>query len=211
VTLTPDRWVAGEKYEPYVGRWSRLVAPRFVDWLELPERLRWADVGCGTGALSDAVLSAANPDRIVALDGSLGFVRYGRERLPDPAVFFGVSDAMRLPLADGAVHVTISGLVLNFLPDTGRALAEMRRVSAPGGTVAGYVWDYAGGMQMMRFFWDAAVAESSAAAEVDEASRFPICRPDNLEAALAKAHLGAVVVHPIEVSTTFADFGRGRT
>ncbi|MFL6130245.1 MAG: class I SAM-dependent methyltransferase [Mycobacteriales bacterium] len=198
----PDRmWASGGAYEPYVGRWSRLVAERFVAWLDPAPGTRWLDVGCGTGALTGAVLSTA-PAAVLALDRSRGYLEHAR-RLPGAAA--GVADASTLPVRDAAVDRVVSGLVLNFLPDPAAAVAEMARACRPGGVVAGYVWDYAEGMQPIRLFWDAAVALDPAAAELDEGRRFPLCRPDRLAAVFAG--LADVRSTAITVPTVFRDFG----
>src|SRR5215218_6484897 len=145
-------WAAGDAYEPYIGRWSRLVARELLAWLGVPAGAVWLDVGCGTGALAGAVLEAADPAALVGLDPSAGFVAHARARLGDPRA--------RLPLADARVDAVVSGLVLNFVPDPARAVREMTRVTRPGGRVAAYVWDYAEGMELIRRFWDAAAAPS---------------------------------------------------
>jgi SAM-dependent methyltransferase len=109
-----------------------------------------------------------------------------------------------LPLLDGSADIVVSGLVLNFISDLPTALAEMKRV-AQGGMVAAYVWDYSGGMEMLRLFWDAA-SEIDPGGSTDEAGRFPICHPDALAAAFVDAGLGEPEVVPLEISTPFADF-----
>ena len=149
-----DNWEHGDAYELFIGRWSSLVAVEFLNWLELPGGLRWVDVGCGTGALSETILDTQDPTSVVGLEPSAGFVRAARERLGDRAEV-REAPAENLPLPDGAADVVVSGLVLNFIDDLPAALAEMKRV-APGGEVAAYVWDYSGGMQMLGLFWDAA-------------------------------------------------------
>ena len=199
-------WAAGDPYERYVGRWSRLVARDFIAWLDLPPRLRWLDVGCGTGALSAGILAAAEPEALIGVDPSEGFLVLARTQTKDARVRFEPGDAHSLPLADGAVDAAVSGLVLNFVPDQPRALREMMRVVRSGGTVALYVWDYAGEMQLMRRFWDAAAALDPAVKELDEGIRFPICRPEALAGLLRDAGLQAVATRPIEVPTVFADF-----
>ncbi len=201
-----DRWLGGDAYERYVGRWSRLVAPIFVDWLAVAPGRPWLDVGCGTGALSATVLAQADPARIVGIDPSADFVAHARERVADPRASFAVGDAQAIPLDDASVDVVVAGLVLNFVPDAAAGLAEMVRVSTPGATVAGYVWDYAEGMQMMRHFFDAAIALDPAAVDEDEGVRFPICAPGPLRAAFAGAGLDTVEVRAIEIPTVFADF-----
>ena len=203
---TTKSWAAGDPYERYVGRWSRLVARDFVAWLGLPPRLRWLDVGCGTGALSAAVLAAALPATVIGIDPSEAFLALARAQLPDPRVRFEPGDAQALPLADRAVDVAVSGIALNFVPDPPRALREMRRVVRPRGTIALYVWDYAGEMQLMRRFWDAAVALDPAAQALDEGVRFPLCRPDALATLLQEAGLEASEGRALEVATVFRDF-----
>ena len=193
-------WQSGAAYEPYVGRWSRLVAERFVAWLAPPAGARWIDVGCGTGALTAAVL-ATDPAAVLGLDRSPGFVTQARER---SAALFAVADGGALPLRDGVADHVASGLVLNFLPDPAAAVADMARACRAGGTVAGYVWDYAEGMQPIRLFWDAATALDPAAAELDEARRFTLCRPDRLAALFSG--LAEVQTTAITVPTVFRDF-----
>jgi SAM-dependent methyltransferase len=201
-----DVWRAGAAYEPYVGRWSRRVATAFLDWLAVPAGARWLDVGCGTGALAAAILAEDAPGRVVGVDPSEGFLAFAADRLADPRVEFRVGDAQALPVEDGGFDVAVAGLVLNFVPEPARALAEMRRAVRPGGAVAAYVWDYAEGMQLMRRFWDAAVALDAAAASLDEGPRFPLCRPDALRALFEAAGLEEVEVRAIEIATPFRDF-----
>ncbi|GAA4576471.1 class I SAM-dependent methyltransferase [Micromonospora coerulea] len=200
------QWVDGAAYEAYVGRWSRLVAAEFLRRLDLPTGLRWLDVGCGTGALTSTVLTAAEPRQVTGVDPSDGFVAHARTRVTDPRAAFEVGDARSLPLPNRAVDVVVSGLALNFVPDPPRAVAEFARVAAPGGVVATYVWDYAEGMAMMRHFWDAAVELDPAAAERDEGRRFSLCRPDPLRALWSDAGLMEASVEAIEVPTVFTDF-----
>jgi SAM-dependent methyltransferase len=200
-----DTWTSGERYEPYVGRWSRLVAERFVAWLHLPPGLRWLDVGCGTGALTEAVLLDAAPSAVAGVDPSPGFLGHAAATVPDPRASFALGDAMALPIADRAVDAVVSGLVLNFVPDPVAALRELHRTVA-GGPVAFYVWDYSGEMQMMRWFWDVAVELDPAAAARHEGSRFGLCRPGPLADAATAAGLVDVQVVDVVVPTVFADF-----
>jgi SAM-dependent methyltransferase len=205
-TSRHDTWAVGEDYERYVGRWSRLVAPQFLAWLALPGGLRWLDVGCGTGALSRAILERAAPARVVGVEPSEGFLTTARAQVADPRAEFRQGGGEQLPAGDGEFDAAVSGLVLNFISDQPKALDEMRRALRAGGTVAAYVWDYAEGMQLMRRFWDAAVALNPAAGELDEARRFPVCRPEPLAALFQVARLRDVTVAPIDVPTTFQDF-----
>lgn len=199
-------WGASAPYEHYVGRWSRLVAHAFLDWLGIAAERSWADVGCGTGALSAAILSQCAPESIIGVDRSDGFIRDAERQLADPRVRFRVGDATALPLTAAACDVAVSGLVLNFVDDPAAMVREMVRVTKPGGIVAAYVWDYAGGMAMMRHFWDAAIAVSPQAAALDQAERFPLCHPQPLTTLWQDLGLTAVHVRAIDIPTVFRDF-----
>lgn len=201
-----DKWSAGEAYEPYVGRWSRLIAAEFVRWLGLPKDLRWLDVGCGTGALSAAILAHGQPQRLFGVDAAEAFLAFARRGFSDSRVELRRGDAMALPAADAEFDAAVSGLVLNFVPDPRRALSEMRRVVRPGGTVAVYVWDYAAGMEMMRRFWSAAAALDPAANALDEGRRFAICNTEALRALFDRAGLGRIEARAIDIPTVFRDF-----
>jgi SAM-dependent methyltransferase len=200
-----DSWNSGDPYEIYVGRWSHCVAIEFLAWLNLAPALRWLEVGCGTGALTAAISDRCLPARLVGIDPSEGFLAKARARLGAKASFH-VANALAIPLQDAEVDVVVSGLVLNFIPGTASGLAEMRRAAVPGGTIAAYVWDYAGKMELMRHFWDAAVELEPAAREFDEGVRFPLCRPDALERAFRDSDLTEVQVVPIDIPTRFRDF-----
>jgi SAM-dependent methyltransferase len=163
-------------------------------------------VGCGTGALSETILAECEPASIEGVDASEGFVAQARQRVRDPRVRFLTGDAIRLPWDPAMFDVTVSGLVLNFVASHEAMAREMARVTKPGGRVAAYVWDYAGGMQMVRHFWDAAIAVNPADAKLDQADRFPICQPGPLAALFARAGLRPVAARPIEIPTVFRDF-----
>jgi SAM-dependent methyltransferase len=201
-----DVWAVGDAYEAYVGRWSRLVAEEFLRWLDVPAGRHWLDVGCGTGALTATVLAMADPARVVGLDPSEGFLASARARIVDRRSLFCAGDARSLPLPDRRFDTVVSGLALNFVPDQRSAAAEIARVVTSGGVAAAYVWDYAEGMAMLRYFWDAATDLDPAAAELDEGRRFPLCRPEPLGQLWADAGLDRVTVQVIEVPTVFADF-----
>lgn len=201
-----ETWNAGDPYEAYVGRWSRLVARTFLPWLAVPPRRVWGDVGCGTGVLVEQILASAEPSAVLAIDRSAGFLATARERIVDPRVQLEQADASALPWEGGACDVTVSGLVLNFVPDAEAMLRDMVRVTRPQGKVAAYVWDYAGGMEMMRYFWDAVIAVSPADAAQDQGERFPLCRPEPLAALFQAAGLRAVATRAIDIPTVFRDF-----
>jgi SAM-dependent methyltransferase len=199
-------WDSGHAYEQYVGRWSRKTAAAFLQWLAPLPGLAWADVGCGTGALTAAILDVCEPSSVYGIDSSEGFVSLARQRIGDQRARFETGDATHLPWQSGACDVTVSGLVLNFVRDHESMAREMARVTKPGGRVAAYVWDYAGGMQMMRHFWDAAVAVSPDDARLDQAERFPLCQPAPLKALFERADLRSVTVRAIDISTVFQSF-----
>jgi SAM-dependent methyltransferase len=198
-----DVWADGSAYETYMGRWSRRVAERFLDWLGEPPGLRWLDVGCGTGALTGAVLDRAEPTQVFGVDPSDRFVAWSAANIGDDRARFAVADAAHLP--DVEVDVVVSGLVLNFIPDPLGALGTMMAAS-PGGTVAAYVWDYADGMDLLRQFWDAAVGLDPSSASLHESERFGWCRPERLAALWMRAGLLDVSTHQIDVLTDFTDF-----
>lgn len=201
-----DAWRAGESYDAYMGRWSRKVAPRFLDWLAAPEDRDWLDIGCGTGALSAAILAQCKPTSLLAIDPSDGFVALVRASIADRRAEYRVGDAQAVEVETDSRDVVVSALVLNFVPDLHAALAEMRRVARPGATLAAYVWDYAGGMALIRRFWDAAVAGDADAAALDEGRRFPLCQPPALRAAFVDAGLADAQVSAIDIDTPFVDF-----
>ncbi|HEX6694796.1 MAG TPA: methyltransferase domain-containing protein [Longimicrobiales bacterium] len=201
-----DSWNEGSAYESYIGRWSRLVAHEFVAWLGVPPGLRWVDVGCGTGMLSAAIVQDAGPAAVLGIDRSPDYVDFATHRLARETVTFVPGSAEALPVEDASFDAAVSGLMLNFLPDPAAGVAEMRRVTRPGGMIAAYLWDYADGMQLLRIFWDAAVKLFPAAVTLDEAVRFPICTPDAMAGLFEAAGLTDVRTTAIEVPTRFQDF-----
>jgi SAM-dependent methyltransferase len=201
----PEVWNVGAAYERYVGRWSRRVAELFVRRLGVPTGRRWLDVGCGTGALTATVLRLSSPSEVHGVDPSDGFLALAGRQVEDPRVRFSAGEARALPFPDGRFDAVVSGLVLNFVPEPAVGVGELARVAAPGGVVAAYLWDYADGMEMIRYFWEAATALDPAAAEQDERRRFPLCHPEPLHSLWTGAGLTGVAVEPIEVPTRFRD------
>ncbi|MEX0801308.1 MAG: class I SAM-dependent methyltransferase [Dehalococcoidia bacterium] len=201
-----DRWEVGEAYEPYVGRWSRGVAREFIRWLGVSTGSRWLDVGCGTGALTETILALADPESVKGIDPSDGFISFAGKNLKDKRATFARGDAVAIAEDSTSYDAVVAGLVLNFVPSPGIALAEFSRVARPEGTVGVYVWDYAGEMQMLRYFWDAVASLDPESSDLDEAERFPICHPDGLLSLFQGAGLEGVGVRAIDVPTVFADF-----
>ena len=201
-----DTWSAGKLYEPYMGRWSRLVAKEFLAWLQVRPDADWLDVGCGTGAITEIILQQAQPYSVKGVDASEGFVEYAKAQISDGRASFATGDAQSLPVESAGYDAVVSGLVLNFVPKPALAVSEMLRAAKPGGIVGVYVWDYAGKMELMRYFWDAAVALDPAAFDLDEGRRFPLCQPDRLVEPFTQAGLRDVEVRAIDVPTRFQNF-----
>jgi ubiquinone/menaquinone biosynthesis C-methylase UbiE len=199
-------WVSGAAYEAYIGRWSRLAAREFLAWLEVPTGSDWLDAGCGTGALCQTILQMADPRRLKGIDRSANFIAHAVSKIHDDRVSFETADAQALPDAADSFDAVVSGLVLNFIPQPNKAVSEMMRVAKPGGVVAAYVWDYAGKMQLIRHFFDAAAALDPKAADLDEGRRFPLCQPKPLAELFDHAGLHEVSVRAIDVPTVFVDF-----
>jgi SAM-dependent methyltransferase len=202
-----DAWAAGDSYDAYMGRWSRQIAPRFLDWLGAAKGLDWLEVGCGTGALSAAIVTHCSPKSLVSIDSSEGFIAQARANVADARVTFQVGNALDLAAEAASKDVVVSALVLNFLPDRERALAEMQRVARRGATIGFYVWDYpGGGVEFMRAFWQAAAALDPAARDLTEDKRFSYCTREGLTELTTRAGLRSVLSTPIEVPTVFRDF-----
>jgi SAM-dependent methyltransferase len=201
-----DKWAMGGTYEDFMGRWSRLLAPRFVSWLAVRPSANWLDVGCGTGALADAICVAASPASVVACDPSEPFIEYARRRQVDPRVSFVVARVGHLPTRPGGFDSVTSLLALNFFPEPAAAIDEMRQLVAADGLVSACVWDYARRMEFLRCFWDSVGGMDPSAAALDEGRRFPICRPDALESLFREGGLTDVVCDSIEIPTRFSTF-----
>ncbi len=169
-------------------------------------RLAWLDVGCGTGILTQVILERCAPRRIVGIDPDEQSLARAREQVKDRRAEFRDSHAEHLPFANGEFDAAAAGLALNMFVDPPAALAEMKRVVRPGGKLACYVWDFAGEMQMMRRFWDAATALDPAAGAKDQAARFPDCKPEFMAWLFTDASLTGVQVQAIDVPTVFTDF-----
>lgn len=201
-----DSWAAGLAYEDFMGRWSRGLASRLVSWMSVRSSAHWLDVGCGTGALTDAICGDAEPASVVACDPAAPLIEHARRHRGDPRVSFHVLPVGRLPARPGGFDAIASSLALNFFPDPASAVEEMRSLCAHGGVVAACVWDYAEGMGFLRRFWDAAVALDPDAAALDEGRRFPICQPGALETLFRGTGLAHVASTALELPTRFGSF-----
>jgi SAM-dependent methyltransferase len=203
---TEQLWSSGGAYESFMGRWSRLVAPTFVEWLSRVPGERWLDVGSGTGELTQAILDLATPIEVCSVEPSDGLMSWAESIIPDLRVRFTSGEAEHLPCEAGHFDVVVSGLVLDVIGELDLALAEMVRVVRTGGAVGAYVWDYAGGMTVLRAFWDAAAELDPQAHTIAENPRTWLCRLDRLFALFDRAGLTHCSLRSIDVSAQFEDF-----
>lgn len=190
-------------YDGYVGRWSRLVAHQFIQWLNVPAGRAWLDVGAGTGILTEVILDQAAPQKIIGIDVSESYLERARETVSDARVEFITGDASTFTFESPEFDAAVSGLVLNFLPSPQAAVQGMKNAVRPDGIIAAYVWDYGNRMEMMRHFWEAATAVDPAASQHDSGTRFAICNPDNLRALFESEGLNNIEVIPIDIPTKF--------
>jgi SAM-dependent methyltransferase len=206
MTEVADRWLAGTTYEQFMGRWSRELAREYVAWLNVADGLHWLDVGCGTGALADAICRYVSPASVVASDPAQPFIEYARQHLQDPRVSFVVAGVETLPARRDGYDCVASLLALNFFPDPELGLRNMRAAAAAGGVISACVWDYKAGMEFLRHFWDAAAELDPAARKLDEGVRFPLCDPDQLTQLFHAAGISDVLCDPLEIPTIFGSF-----
>ncbi len=189
-----------------MGRWSRLVAHEFLKWLDAPFGLRWIDVCCGSGVITEAIVERNAPTSVVGVDISPDQINFARQRCAHPEVTFETADVMTLPFPDASFDVAVCGLGMNYLPNPRQGLEEFCRVTHSGGTIAVYLWDYAHGARFLREFWDAAVAIDSEAASFDQARRFPMCTQEGLRSLFEQAKLEDLTLGILDVVTRFSSF-----
>ncbi len=192
-------------YEHFMGRWSRLIAPLFVEFSRIQDGDRVLDIGSGTGSLAETIQTLRPSCRIIGVDPSAEYVSFAESRKKSPNLKFEVGDAQKLSYPAAQFEVTTSLLVLNFIPDVNKAMAELRRVTRPGGTIAAAVWDYGDRMQMLRLFWDAAIALDPSAGRLDE-RHMPLCRAGELSRLFREAGLADVQEQPLEITLKFSSF-----
>jgi SAM-dependent methyltransferase len=194
-------------YEQFMGRWSRRLSARFVEFAGIADGDSILDVGCGTGSLTGVLLGSANVKSVVGIDLADVYLEAARQTIRDPRVTFKTADATSLPFADQNFDRALSMLVLQFVPDANKAVSEMRRVVRPGGVVAAAVWDSFGGMPGMRMFWDSAAHLGLADDTVLRDLYFrPMTRPNDMRAAWREAGLNDVEQSSITVRFDYGNF-----
>ena len=194
-----------EAYERFMGRWSRDLAQLFVRFAAVRDGDAVLDVGAGTGALTAAITAAAPASRVIGIDPSAPYITVANAQQGNSRVSFEVGDAQQMRFATASFDRTLSLLVVNFIPDARKAVSEMVRVTKPNGTVAAAVWDYGEGMQMLRVFWDEAIALLPANVKKDE-RHMPFCRSGELAALWRAAGLENVAEEALTIETRFASF-----
>ena len=168
-------------YERLMGRWSRRLAEPFIDFVGVADGDRVLDVGCGTGSLTFALTQAADVGEIAAIDYSPVFVEEAQRRNSHPRITIMHGDACAIPFPDGRFDRALALLVLHFVPEAAKAIAEMRRVVRPGGVVGAAVWDHLGGMANMRMVWDTLAAQDEEAGRLRGVYCFqPMMRPGEM-------------------------------
>ena len=202
--IIQDNWNAGDPYEYFMGRWSSLMSVEFLSWLDSTASDVWLDLGCGTGALSESIVNRRSVGHLICVDPSKEYLIKAEQRVGKGTYLVG--SGSNIPVGDHTVDILVSGLVLNFIPDIDSALTEIKRVLKDGGILAAYLWDYSGKMEMLRYFWDAAVRENQDARQLDEGIRFPICNPDSLKKLFEDAGFLQIEVTTLDIETRFVDF-----
>jgi ubiquinone/menaquinone biosynthesis C-methylase UbiE len=197
------RFEDGAAYEQGMGRWSRLAGQVFLDWLAPPSGLRWIDVGCGSGAFTELIVQRCAPAEAHGIDPSEAQLAFARERPGARSATFQPGNAMALPFGDNRFDAAVMALVIFFVPDPAKGVAEMARVVRPGGTVAAYAWDLPGG----GFPFAPILAELRASGITPPIPPSPdVSRMDALRHLWQAAGLQAIETREIVVQRSFADF-----
>jgi ubiquinone/menaquinone biosynthesis C-methylase UbiE len=197
------RFEDGAAYEELMGVWSRFAGEIFVDWLSPRPGLRWVDIGCGNGAFTELLVELCSPVEVQGIDPSEAQLAFARSRPASRVAEFRQGDAMALPFPADRFDVAVMALVLVFVPDPGKGVAEMVRVVRPGGIVAAYTWDMVGG----GFPLDPILLEMRAMGLAPpQPPRVEACRMEVLRGLWTDAGLEAVEMREIGVTRTFSDF-----
>ena len=204
-TISNPLFSEAEAYERYMGRWSRGLAPLLVRFAGVRDSHAVLEVGSGTGALAAAVAAAVPSATVVGIDPAAAYVASAQSKRPSDRLSFEVGEARQMRFEDAAFNRTLSLLVINFIPDPQAALLEMKRVTRHGGMVAAAVWDYREGMEMLRTFWDAAIALRPDDGARDE-RHMPLCGRGELVALWRRGGLESVVEEGLTIETPFSSF-----
>jgi ubiquinone/menaquinone biosynthesis C-methylase UbiE len=203
MTRSGNLFTDGEAYELLMGRWSRLVGEEFIDWLDAPKGLKWLDVGCGNGAFTERLISRCAPAEVIAIDPSQEQLAFASTRLGTKLANFQIGDAQTLPFTDGVFDAAVMALVITFVPDPTKAIAEMARVVRPGGWIATYMWDVPnGGLPMAPFY----IAMKSLGIAPPILSGAAISQRAALVALWEKAGLKSIDTRVIRIVTSYSDF-----
>ena len=200
---TQIRFDDGAGYERFMGVWSRLAGDVFIDWLKPPQGLRWIDVGCGNGAFTELLVDRCAPVEVQGIDPSEGQIKFARQRPAARLAKFQIGDAMALPFPDAGFDAAVMALVLFFVPESAKGVAEMVRVTKPAGTVSAYSWDVLGGGFPLNLLWEElrAIGQPPAMPPQPEASRI-----STMISLWRDAGLQDVETREITVSRTFTNF-----
>jgi SAM-dependent methyltransferase len=198
-------FAASAGYERFMGRWSQRLAPGFIAFAGIKNGQRVLDVGTGTGSAAAAVEAGMPASEVVGIDPSQAFIAHAQKNAKSTRARFEVGDAQALTFKDASFDQTLALLVMNFIPDHGKAITEMRRVTRPRGTVSACVWDYDAGMQMLRFFWDEAIALDPAIEPKDE-RHMKLSHRGQLGDLWKKAGLVNVQEAPLVIDQAYASF-----
>ena len=198
-------WTGAEAYDQLMGRWSRQLAPTFVDFSGVEDGERILDIGCGTGSLMQSLLEHGKPSEVVGIDQASPYIEYGRQKLTNPKASLREADVQDLPFADDTFDRCLSLLVINFIPNARQATKEMYRVTRPGGVVTAAVWDYGDGMEMLRIMWDTAITLDPDA-EPRHERNMPYCRQGELAALWMESGFQSVEEGSLTATVEFSSF-----
>lgn len=199
----PAQFADGNAYERLMGRWSQIAGATFLDWLALPNGLKWLDVGCGNGAFTEVLIRKNAPAEVFGIDPSEGQLAYARTRPGTKLAKFQMAGAQDLPFADNSFDAAIMPLVISFVPDPVKAVAEMKRVVRPGGMIAAYMWDVPGGGLPLE---PIQAAMRSMGAPDANPPGFNASREDRMRAVWEQNGLTSVETRVIRIRVSYKDF-----
>jgi ubiquinone/menaquinone biosynthesis C-methylase UbiE len=202
MSASPITFNDGKAYERFMGRWSRLAGDPFIDWIEAPKGLRWIDVGCGNGAFTEVLIGRASPAAVTGIDPSDGQISYARTRPGAAMAQFQVGDAQSLPFAADSFDAASMALVIAFVDDPRKAVAEMARVVRPGGLVATYMWSFPEGFPLRPL----GMALKSLGLNPLAPPNADAGRMENLSNSWKQAGLQSIETRVIRIQIAYADF-----